>query len=132
MVVLQFSKFVVVGASNTLISFVVYIGLLRIGVPYLGAGAFAFMIGAINGYVLNSRWTFGSADAWKARVRYVVVQIGGLALTSVLLWNLVSVAAIGRVVAYALVIPAVTVATFAANRGWAFKTATADGGRGGS
>jgi putative flippase GtrA len=132
MVVLQFSKFVAVGASNTLISFVVYVGLLRIGVPYLGAGALAFMIGAINGYVLNSRWTFGAPDAWQPRVRYVFVQGCGLVLTSVLLWNLVSGAALGRVAAYALVIPIVTVATFAANRGWTFRTGTAGRARGGN
>jgi putative flippase GtrA len=116
----QFGRFVTVGVSNTAISFVVYVGLLGIGVAYWLSGGIGFAAGAINGYLLNRRWTFGSPDSWHARVKYLVVQLGGLLGTAGVLWALVSSISIGRVGAYAVVIPAVTVTTFLANRNWTF------------
>jgi putative flippase GtrA len=116
----QFSRFITVGASNTAISFVIYTGLLSIGVVYWLSGAIGFAAGAINGYLLNRRWTFGSPDSWRARIEYFVVQLGGLFGTAVFLWVLVSSVPIGRVGAFGVVIPVVTVATFLANRNWTF------------
>jgi putative flippase GtrA len=118
----QFGRFVVVGVSNTTLSLLAYTGLLRVDVPYPVAGAIAFLAGAVNGYVLNRRWTFAAADTWRARRRYVLVQLGGLGATTALLWALVSPAGFGRITAYTLTIPVVTLATFAANRGWTFQS----------
>jgi putative flippase GtrA len=121
MLYVQFGKFVVVGASNTAISLVSYVVLLRLGVAYWLAGAAAFVAGAVNGYLLNRRWTFAAQDTWRSRSRYVAVQLAGLAATTALLWVFVSFAGLGRITAYAVTIPTVTVATFAANRGWTFR-----------
>jgi putative flippase GtrA len=118
----QFSKFVTVGLSNTAIGFVIYIGLLEIGVAYWLSGGIGFAAGAINGYLLNRHWTFASPDSWCGRVRYALVQLGGLFATAGLLWVFVSSVPIGRVLAYAAVIPVVTVATFLANRNWTFSS----------
>ena len=55
----QFVKFGIVGVSNTLLTFVVYTLLLKVfGVWYLAASAIGFVVGAINGFLLNRRWTF--------------------------------------------------------------------------
>lgn len=118
----QLGKFAAVGASNTAVSLLAYAGLLRVDVVYPLAGAIAFLAGAVNGYVLNRRWTFAAADTWRARRRYVLVQLGGLGATTALLWALVSPAGFGRITAYTLTIPVVTLATFAANRGWTFQS----------
>jgi putative flippase GtrA len=118
----QFGRFVVVGVSNTTVSLLTYAGLLRVDIPYLVAGAIAFLAGAVNGYVLNGRWTFAAPDTWRARRRYVLVQLAGLGATTVLLWMVVSLADFGRISAYALTIPMVTLATFTANRGWTFRS----------
>ena len=85
----QFGRFLAVGLSNTALSFVVYGALVEI-VPYWIAGALAFAAGAVNGYVLNRRWTFGGApDSGGARARYLAVQLGGLVAVTVLLRLLV-------------------------------------------
>jgi putative flippase GtrA len=119
----QFGRFVIVGLSNTAVSFVIYIGLLGLGVAYWLSGGIGFAAGAINGYLLNRRWTFASPDSWRARIRYVLVQLAGLFGTAGLLWVFVSSVPIGRVPAYAVVLPVVTVATFLANRNWTFSIA---------
>ena len=116
----QFGKFLVVGASNTALSFVVYAGLTAVGIPYVAAGAAGFAAGAVNGYVLNRRWTFGRGDSTGARVRYLAVQLAGLGTTSALLALLVEERRLGHVDAYVVTVPIVTVAMFLANRSWTF------------
>jgi putative flippase GtrA len=117
----QFGRFALVGVSNTVLSFVAYAILIRIGVFYGAAGGLAFALGAANGYILNRRWTFAARDSMQARLRYVVVQAAGLGATVALLLLLVSYAGIGRLAAYPITIPTVTLATFFANRGWTFE-----------
>jgi putative flippase GtrA len=60
--------------------------------------------------------------AYQARRRYLLVQLAGLGAATALLSILVSLAGLGRISAYALTIPAVTLATFTANRGWTFRS----------
>ena len=115
----QFARFLVVGLSNTGVSFVVYAVLVGLGVPAPPAGALAFAAGAANGYVWNRRWTFRVAGAlW----RYVVVQAAGAGLAAGLLWLVVTVGGLDHLLGYAVTLPLVTASTFAANRGWAFST----------
>lgn len=115
----QFGRFLVVGAANTLLSFLVYTTLVLAGVPYWLAGALGFCVGAANGYVLNRRWTFVARDSNRARVRYLAVQLAGLGVTTGLLWLFVE-AGTDRIAAYALTVPLVTVSMFTANRAWTF------------
>jgi putative flippase GtrA len=121
----QFARFALVGVSNTTISFVAYVALVRAGVPYGLAAALAFAAGAGNGYVLNRRWTFAARDSTRARARYAAVQLGGLAATDLGLTLLVEGAGLPEIGAYVLVLPSVTVGMFLANRGWTFQTPTA-------
>ena len=116
----QFARFLTVGLSNTALSFVAYAALVDV-LPYWVAGALAFAAGAVNGYVLNRRWTFAATDSAGARARYLAVQLCGLGTTTGLLWLLVGGEGLHRLWAYALTIPVVTVATFAANRAWTFQ-----------
>ncbi len=116
----QFTRFASVGVTNTLLSFLVYSLLVAVLVPYPLAGAIGFAAGAVNGYVLNRRWTFACDDSGRARIRYLTVQLGGLGATSSLLWLVVELGGLDRLAGYALTIPLVTLATFAANRGWTF------------
>jgi len=116
----QFARFLVVGVGNTLVSFVVYRLLLALALPYALAAPLSFAAGALNGYVLNVGWTFAARDSRRARVTYVGIQALGAVSLSLLVAFFVQAAGAGRVAAFALAIPPVTVCTFAANRVWAF------------
>jgi putative flippase GtrA len=116
----QFPRFLLVGAGNTALSFVVYRLLLAVAIPYLVAAPLAFAAGAVNGYVFNRRWTFAAPDTTRSRFLYVVVQGAGALSTSLLVLFFVRVAGTGRVWAYLAAIPPVTVCMFAANRLWTF------------
>jgi putative flippase GtrA len=115
----QFVRFLVVGLSNTALSFVAYRLLLAASTPYVVAAPIAFAVGALNGYVLNRRWTFAAPDTGRARALYVVFAALGAASLTLLVLLFVG-AGLGRVEAYLVAIPPVTVATFLANRIWTF------------
>ncbi len=122
-VLVQFVKFGIVGISNTLITFAVYTVLLKVfGVWYLAASAIGFVVGAINGFLLNRRWTFAGhvGDAYTP-VRWGIVQTGGLGLNLGLLYLLVHDAHVDELVAQAIATIAVTVSTFVVNRAWTFR-----------
>src|SRR6266852_1275739 len=87
-VLVQFVKFGIVGISNTLLTFAVYTLLLKVfGVWYLAASAIGFIAGAVNGFLLNRRWTFrGHVGDALTPVRWTVVQGCGLLANEGLLY----------------------------------------------
>lgn len=122
-VVVQFLKFGIVGVANTLLTFAVYTLLLKVfGVWYLAASAIGFVVGTINSFLLNRRWTFRGhvADALTP-VRWTVVQCCGLAVNEGLLYVFVHQAQVDKLLAQAFATAVVTVSTFFANRAWTFR-----------
>ncbi len=119
----QFVKFGIVGVSNTLLTFATYTLLLKVfGVWYLAASAIGFLVGAVNGFLWNRRWTFREhvGDALTP-VRWFVVQGCGLALNLGLVYVFVHDAALDKLVGQACATVVVTVLTFFANRAWTFR-----------
>jgi putative flippase GtrA len=116
----QLARFLVVGVANTVLSLVAYRVLLALGVWYVIAAPLAFAVGAVNGFVLNRRWTFAARDSTRARVLYVGVAAAGAVASTLLVLLFVRAAGTGRVWAYVAAIPPVTLGMFAANRLWTF------------
>ncbi len=123
---LQWLRFVVVGATNTVLSWCVYAVLERVGVHYLLASGLAFVLGALNSYVLNRRWTFHSRRRRAPEAaRFVVIQCIGLGIDVALLYVLTQDAGVHHLIAQALVFPVASVVTFGLSRQWAFAAARA-------
>jgi putative flippase GtrA len=122
-VVVQFVKFGIVGVTNTLLTFAVYTLLLKVfGVWYLAASAIGFVVGTINSFLLNRRWTFrGHVGDALTPVRWTVVQCCGLAVNEGLLYVFVHQARVDKLLAQAFATAVVTVSTFFANRAWTFR-----------
>jgi putative flippase GtrA len=122
-VIVQFVKFGIVGVSNTVLAFAIYTVLLKVfGVWYLAASAIGFVAGAVNGFLLNRRWTFsGHVGDSLTPVRWGVVQGCGLALNEGLLYLFVDGAKIEKLLGQACATAIVTVLTFFVNRAWTFR-----------
>ena len=123
LVLVQFVKFGIVGVSNTLLTLIVYTLLLKVfGVWYLAASAIGFIVGAVNGFLLNRRWTFREhvGDALTP-VRWGVVQTCGLGIDEGLLDVFVHDAHLGKLLAQVCATAVVTVTTFFVNRAWTFR-----------
>ena len=121
--IVQFVKFGIVGVSNTLLSFAVYTPLLKaFGVWYVAASGIGFTVGAVNGFLLNRRWTFrGHVGDALTPVRWFVVQGCGLGLNLGLVYMFVDGFGIDKLVGQVPATAIVTVLTFFANRAWTFK-----------
>jgi putative flippase GtrA len=122
-VVLQFLKFGIVGVSNTLIAFAVYTILLKVfGVWYVAASGIGFAVGAVNGFLLNRRWTFREhvGDALTP-VRWGIVQSCGLVCNLGLVYLFVHDLGFEELVGQIPATAIVTVLTFIANRAWTFR-----------
>lgn len=123
----QLIKYGIVGASNFLISYAIYAGCIALlGVQYEISLAIAYVGGAINGYVLNRRWTFrqgGTAHARSAR-RYIGVQLLAFLCNLLLLHGIVNWLGVEKILGEAFVIPLVFLATYLPNRAWSFAEPT--------
>jgi putative flippase GtrA len=117
---LQFGRFGLVGITNAGISAGVDAFLLFVGMPSPLAAAAAFAAGAVNGYVLNRRWTFAAADSRRTRMAYAVVQLSGLGCTVALVSAIDSLLHISHFGSYIAASVPVTLAMFFANRAWTF------------
>lgn len=121
--IVQFTKFGLVGVSNTLITLLVYTLLVKVlGVWYVAASALGFAVGAVNGFLWNRAWTFrGHVGDALTPIRWSVVQGCGLLVNSGLVFVFVDGAGMGKLLGQVLTIAIVTVLTFAANRSWTFR-----------
>ena len=128
----QFVKFGVVGVSNTLLSFAVYTLLLKVfGLWYVAASALGFAVGAVNGFLLNRRWTFHGhvGDAFTP-LRWTIVQGAGLGANTGLVYLFVDGLSMDKLLGQIPATAIVTVLTFLVNRSWTFRmpaVALADG-----
>ncbi|MBE5784575.1 MAG: GtrA family protein [Clostridiales bacterium] len=85
---LQFIKFAVVGASNTVVDFLVFQLLnLTLGWAYL-AQVIGYSAGVLNSYFWNSRWTFKREHDRSAREKaaFLAVNLASLGVSLGVLW----------------------------------------------
>jgi putative flippase GtrA len=119
---IQLVKYSLVGASNTLITFLIYIALIAAGIDYLLASAIGYAVGSANSYLLNYRWTFDARGVSHRQTlsRFAVVQGFGISANLGLIYALVHDLGFGKAPAQAVVTLLVLTITFLMNRIWAF------------
>ena len=119
---LQFVRFGLVGATNTVITLAVYAGLAALGAPAVAAAIASWAAGAANGYRLNRAWTFRGARRGGsfAGARYAAVQGLGAAVDALALAVLVGDAHLPRLAGEVVALPPATVLTFVLCRRWVF------------
>lgn len=120
----RLARFCAVGVLNTLLTLAAFAALTRLGSPVPVASALAFATGAVNGYVLNGRWTFrGSSSGPSTLLRYVAVQMFGAALSAAGVALVSSDLTPRHLAAEVIVIPFVTITTYSLSRRLVFDAA---------
>ena len=126
--VYQFIKFGIVGASNTLIAYVIYSICVYIGIQYLLANAIGFFISVLNAYYWSDRFVFKKGEGesrsaiWTLAKTYVAYGSTGLLLASILLYLYVDKLHISEYIAQLLVLVITIPLNFIINKFWSFKT----------
>jgi putative flippase GtrA len=126
----QFVKYGVVGASNTVLTFVVYTVLVTLGLQYLVAVVLGYCAGSLNSYFLNRHWTFKARDIahTTAGTRFAIVQAFAIAANVLLLYVFVHHLGVAKIPAQAILTLPILAVTFFANRWWSFARPVDAGG----
>lgn len=123
----QFIKFGVVGISNTLISYVVYVVFVAAGIHYLIGSVAGFCMSVVNAYYWNSKYVFATENTgnqlwWKALIRTFIAYAGtGLILNNFLLIVWVDVLKINEVWGPIINLLITVPINFGLNKYWAFR-----------
>jgi putative flippase GtrA len=122
-------RFMVVGASGTLLDFSILTLLKWLGLPTLPANTISYLSGTINNFYWNRRWTFNAVrgQAWRKQFfQFFCVALVGLLLNNALTL-LLEVPFTGWIGYYGF-LPAKLIATsvvllwnYVANRLWTFR-----------
>ena len=118
----QLAKFCIVGASGYAINLAVYTALLKwAGLHYLGAAVVSFLVAVSNNYWWNRHWTFRGDRGHFAYqgMRFAAVSAVALGANLGILRVLVALG-VGKIVAQAIAIVAVTPLNFVGNKLWSF------------
>ena len=118
----QFFKFGMVGVSNTILSILIYNGLLFIDVHYIIAYTIAFLISVINAYIWNRKFVFENQPGGRKRTFLKVFLSYGstFLLGMALLYVMVQYAGISKPLAQILLLFITIPANFFLNKLWAF------------
>jgi putative flippase GtrA len=119
----QLAKFCIVGASGYAINLAVYTALLQwAGFHYLGSAFLSFLVAVSNNYWWNRHWTFRGDRGHFAYqgMRFGAVAVVALGANLGLLRGLVALG-VGKIVAQAIAIVAVTPLNFVGNKLWSFR-----------
>jgi putative flippase GtrA len=127
--VIQFVKYGLVGASNTLITLATYALCVKLlGIPYLVSLPIGYALGGLNSYLLNRHWTFQAGHLSHAHsgTRFAIVQLGAIIANEALLYVLVHDAHVEKIAAQAILTVPVVIVTFFINRLWTFEGGVAE------
>lgn len=132
---MQFVKFGIVGLSNTVIAYVLYVmslaafrrfGLLS-GVDYIIASVIAFILSVLWSFYWNNKMVFQLKDGqqrcvWKALIKtYVSYSFSGLFVNNILLVFWVQICHISELIAPIINLLVSVPINFVMNKFWAFR-----------
>ena len=124
--IVQFIKFGLVGASNTIVSTGVYWILTFFGIHYIIANAVGFVVGTLNAYILNDKFVFKKEEGEErstAKTGAKVFISYGLSflLSTILLMLWIDILEISEYIAPIINVCITTPLNFIMNKFWAFK-----------
>lgn len=126
--VISFSRYVAVGASNTVIDFAMYAALTRGSTfwraHYLLANAITFVTVVTWSFIWNKRWTFRdrSSRVFVQYLRFVFATLGGLVIAQLILGGGVRFLHLPDLLAKLIAGPFIVLWNYTAYRRWAFRS----------
>ena len=111
----EFFRFLLVGLSNTLVTYVAYLILLPF-MPYLYAYTIAYCAGVLNSYFMSVFFVFRKKVSLRSFLKFPLVYVTQYFLGWSILWLLVGRLGIGPAWAMAVVIAVTVPITFLSSR----------------
>ncbi len=123
---IQFVKFGIVGLSNTLISYVVYVAGVWFGMHYLLASILGFVISVLNSFYWNNKYVFGQGKEERNLLKtllktFMAYAFTGLVLANILLYIWVDILGISEYLGPLINLVVTVPLNFVINKLWAFR-----------
>ncbi len=128
----QFTKFGIVGISNTVVSYGVYSYLVYIGLPYLISNIAGFIAAVTNSFFWNNKYVFKKSKNERRNPISVLVKTfiayasTGLVINTFLLYLFIEKFNISKYFAPLLCFSITVPINFLLNKIWAFKSVKGD------
>lgn len=117
----KFLKFSLIGILNTFITIISYIALVKVGINYLTANCFAYLIGVINSYYWNKNWVFEFKNKEISLfLKFLIVNIIVLTFNTINLFILVDKLFINKFISQFVSISVGMIMNFFLNKLWTF------------
>lgn len=118
----RFLKFGIVGVSNTALSFLIYVLLVRISIHYMIASIIAYIAGIANSYILNTAFVFKEKKTMKNLFKFSSVYISALLINLSLLFVMVDILGVGPIIGQVIVTVLVMFYNYIMQKKWTFSS----------
>lgn len=124
----QFLRYGVVGLVSNVIGFVLYLVLTNVGMEPKLAMSLLYIVGALQTFVFNKKWTFSHEGQLSATfVRYISVYLGGYVINLGILFLLVDRLGYPHQCVQGVMILVLAVFLFVMQKLWVFRLVLAPG-----
>lgn len=122
----QLFRYIITGALNTALSYVVFAGLIALQLnPYLSQ-AIGYIVGMMTGFSVNAKWTFSREDLQVAMLgKFLMFNFLLLGLSEVLFHFILNTFPTSPLIGQAVTLVPITVLGFVLNRSLVFTDSTA-------
>lgn len=121
----QLVGFCLVGMLNNIIAFGVYLLCLQLGMHYIVANVWGFLISVLNAYYWNNKYVFRSGNTsrwWKKLLKTYISYAGtGIVLSNVLLVVWIELCGISETYAPLITLVVTVPVNFLLNKFWTFR-----------
>lgn len=119
----RFWRFVIAGAFNTGLGYLLFVACVQLGVDYRVALAIEYAVCTFIGYALSRFWTFSdAADARHTLPKYLMTYLLVFALNILMLMLLVETRLLGPVLGQLLIHVVIVLTSFLMQRHVVFRT----------
>lgn len=132
-IIFQFIKFGIVGLSNTIISYGVYVLLTYIGFQYVLSNVIGFIVSVLNSFYWNNKYVFKKSNNQERNILFALIKTfiaystTGLFLNNIMLVLLVEKLDISKYIAPIFVLIVTIPLNFVINKYWSFRTRKEEG-----
>lgn len=124
---MQFVKFGIVGVSNTMVAYGIYLIFLLLGTHYLVGSVVGFVVSVLNSFYWNNKYVFKDKETVQRSLgktllkTFMAYGFTGLILANILLYLWVDVLNVSEVIAPLINLVITIPLNFVINKLWAFK-----------
>jgi putative flippase GtrA len=118
---MKITRFFIVGVSNTLLTYLLYVVLFKLGIDYKYSLFFVYFFGIIFGYVLNRYWTFSINKQHRLSfIKYLILYIVVFIINLLFLIFLVDFLMFNPIYSQLFVILILSLVSFLVQKNWVF------------